>query len=157
MHERCGKRFRLDAAASLENAHCKKFYTVNDNGLQQPWANATFCNPPFARFGDWIKKAAEEAWNRAIYSCIVGPNGCSQYWFHVFASRFTTLIPTQRISFYDSTTGEPTRGADRDTMIYLLGPKFNVGSKGRPHIEPLDVKGEVITAGNCHKFPRDQW
>lgn len=41
-------QFTLDPCASVENAKCKKFYTVAENGLAQDWSGETvFCNPPY--------------------------------------------------------------------------------------------------------------
>lgn len=32
-----------------------------DDGLVLPWADRTFCNPPFANLADWLEKAIHEA------------------------------------------------------------------------------------------------
>lgn len=32
--------FTLDACATPENAKCKRFFTIQDNGLMQPWGGA---------------------------------------------------------------------------------------------------------------------
>jgi phage N-6-adenine-methyltransferase len=153
VYEHTGKKFRLDAAASPENALCKRFYTEKDNGLAKKWSDATFCNPPFAQFGKWIEKANEEALKHHIHTCVVGPTGCSQNWFHSVAPFGTILVPTHRICFYDSVTGEPTRGADRDTMIYLAGPKFwNYDYKRQWTLRSLNVDGMVVTANNQHRM-----
>lgn len=54
--------FTLDAAATLENAKCSRFFTEKDNGLIQSWkGERVFCNPPYGReIGKWIEKAALE-------------------------------------------------------------------------------------------------
>lgn len=55
--------FRLDAAASPENAKCECYFTPEMNGLSQHWSGygAVFCNPPYGReIGKWVKKAYEE-------------------------------------------------------------------------------------------------
>ena len=53
--------FTLDPCATKENAKCKKFYTKEDNGLDQSWDNEiVFCNPPYGReINHWVKKASE--------------------------------------------------------------------------------------------------
>src|SRR5271170_7967609 len=53
--------FELDAAATKENAKCKNFYTIQDNGLFQLWKKASFCNPPFSNVDQWVKKAWQES------------------------------------------------------------------------------------------------
>lgn len=54
--------FTLDAAASVENALCDRFYTIDDDGLNQSWkGERVWCNPPYGReIGKWIAKAAVE-------------------------------------------------------------------------------------------------
>ena len=53
--------FTLDPCATKENAKCKKFYTIEDNGLLMPWNNeVVFCNPPYGReIKHWVQKASE--------------------------------------------------------------------------------------------------
>lgn len=55
--------FTLDPCSTPENAKCEKFYTLQDDGLQQDWEGETvFCNPPYGReLPKWIKKCFEEA------------------------------------------------------------------------------------------------
>jgi phage N-6-adenine-methyltransferase len=53
--------FTLDVAATAENAKCPRFYTVEDDGLSQPWAGErVWCNPPFSHIRPWIEKAWNE-------------------------------------------------------------------------------------------------
>ena len=53
--------FTLDPCATKENAKCKKFYTIQDNGLSKSWDNENvFCNPPYGReIPKWVEKASE--------------------------------------------------------------------------------------------------
>lgn len=55
--------FTLDPCATPDNAKCKKYYTIKENGLKQNWEGETvFCNPPYGRaIKDWVKKCYEEA------------------------------------------------------------------------------------------------
>jgi len=55
--------FTLDPCATPDNAKCKKYYTIKENGLKQNWGGETvFCNPPYGRaIKDWVKKCYEEA------------------------------------------------------------------------------------------------
>ena len=50
--------FDLDAAASDENALCKKYYSIENDSLQHPWLGRVYVNPPYGRgLGDWYAKA----------------------------------------------------------------------------------------------------
>lgn len=55
--------FTLDPCATDENHKCKKYYTIEDDGLKQDWGGETvFCNPPYGRvIGKWVKKCYEES------------------------------------------------------------------------------------------------
>lgn len=57
--------FTLDPCSSDTNAKCLKYYTKQDNGLEQDWGGETvFCNPPYSRKGGqdlWVKKCYEES------------------------------------------------------------------------------------------------
>ena len=55
--------FTLDPCATPQNAKCKKFYTIKEDGLKQNWQGETvFCNPPYGRsIKDWVKKCYEES------------------------------------------------------------------------------------------------
>lgn len=52
--------FTLDVAAAEHNAKCEDYYTVEDDGLSQPWYGSVWCNPPYSDCGAWVRKAWEE-------------------------------------------------------------------------------------------------
>jgi phage N-6-adenine-methyltransferase len=52
--------FTLDVAASAANAKCERFYTVEDNGLEQEWTGSVWCNPPYSDLKSWVN----EAWDQ---------------------------------------------------------------------------------------------
>jgi DNA N-6-adenine-methyltransferase (Dam) len=54
--------FMLDVAAQPGNAKCSRYFTPEDNGLEQPWEGVCWMNPPYGRpLGDWMRKAYESA------------------------------------------------------------------------------------------------
>ena len=51
--------FDLDTASTHENALCDRHYTIEEDGLAQPWEGNVWCNPPYGRkIGEWVKKGA---------------------------------------------------------------------------------------------------
>ncbi|MGE0178099.1 MAG: DNA N-6-adenine-methyltransferase [Phycisphaerales bacterium] len=57
MVERFGP-FTIDVAAAPHNAKCERYYTIDDDGLVQPWAGErVWCNPPYSDIGAWVRKA----------------------------------------------------------------------------------------------------
>lgn len=74
--------FTLDAAAIPENAKCKKFFTPEDNGLDQEWNGVVWCNPPYGKqIGKWVKKGFESAREGATVVMLV-PARTDTAWFH---------------------------------------------------------------------------
>lgn len=59
LEERFGK-FDLDVAAAKHNAKAPFFYTREDDGLERPWFDRVWCNPPYSDCGAWVRKAWAE-------------------------------------------------------------------------------------------------
>ena len=61
--------FTLDPCCTIETAKCDKYYTPNEDGLNQDWEGETvYCNPPYGKKTKtnpgciaWIKKCYEES------------------------------------------------------------------------------------------------
>ena len=74
--------FDLDVCALQGNAKCAKYYTPEQDGLEQPWPGVCWCNPPYGRdVWRWVKKAGEES---AAGSTVVMllPARTDTGWFH---------------------------------------------------------------------------
>ena len=83
--------FTLDPCATIDNHKCERYFTEEENGLEQNWEGETvFCNPPYGNkeTGLWTKKCYEES---------LKPN-----------TTVVLLIParTDRISFHDYIYGK---------------------------------------------------
>lgn len=76
--------FSLDPCATKENAKCKRFYTLADNGLTLSWkGERVFCNPPYSRISDWVKKAASYINQRdETLTVMLVPVRTDTIWFH---------------------------------------------------------------------------
>lgn len=84
--------FTLDAAASIENKKCDKFFDKETNGLIQNWTNETvWLNPPYGDSGyklsDWIKKAVMEMANGATTVLLI-PARTNTNWFHDYCLKY---------------------------------------------------------------------
>lgn len=75
--------FTLDPCATAANAKCARFFTEEDNGLEQDWSGErVFMNPPYGReVYAWTRKAREEAATGAL---VVGllPASTDLAWWH---------------------------------------------------------------------------
>lgn len=57
--------FTLDVAAAPHNAKTLRYYTREDDGLNQPWDGAAiWCNPPYSDIRSWVEKAWSE-WDQS--------------------------------------------------------------------------------------------
>ena len=86
-------KFTLDPCATHENHTCSKYYTQEDDGLSQSWANeAVFINPPYGQIGDWVKKACEEyTKNGATVVMLIPARTDTKYW-HDYIMKFASTI-----------------------------------------------------------------
>lgn len=76
-------RFNLDAAASAENAKCRRFYSLEHCGLKASWQGArVWCNPPYGReLPKWVDKAILEAPGADLIVMLV-PSRTDTRWWH---------------------------------------------------------------------------
>jgi len=73
--------FTLDVAATPENAKCKRYYTIQDNALWQPWDGVVFCNPPYGRLiGKFVRKGYMEAQKGATVVMLIPSRTDTRYW-----------------------------------------------------------------------------
>lgn len=77
--------FTLDPCADEFNHKCKKYFTLEDNGLLKDWSNdIVFCNPPYGRkIYDWVKKAYYESKKGALVVLLI-PSRTDTKYFHEF-------------------------------------------------------------------------
>lgn len=83
--------FTLDAAASLLNHKCERYFTRKDNGLSLPWAGErVWCNPPFSDLASWTAKASHET---TLGGCplvvmLLPNNRCEQVFWQTYIEPF---------------------------------------------------------------------
>jgi phage N-6-adenine-methyltransferase len=77
--------FTLDVCATQGNAKCERYFTIEDNGLEQPWEGRCWMNPPYGRdIKLWVQKASESA--RTNGCLVVGliPARTDTLWWRVW-------------------------------------------------------------------------
>ena len=103
--------FTLDPCATPENAKCKKYYSIKDNGLEQNWQGETvFCNPPYGRkIKTWVKKCYEESKKPNTIVVMLIPARTDTSYFHDFIYNKAKEIRflRGRIKFSNSKNSEP--------------------------------------------------
>lgn len=99
--------FTLDPCSSVENAKCKKHYTIIDSGLLKDWgAETVFMNPPYSECRKWMEKAYNSAGNGATVVCLV-PSRTDTVWWHRFAMRGEIRFIKGRLTFGDAKNSAP--------------------------------------------------
>jgi phage N-6-adenine-methyltransferase len=76
--------FTVDVAANVENAKCARYYTKEQDGLAQPWADeVVWCNPPYSDIRPWVEKALRETADRRCRRVVMllPANRCEQKWW----------------------------------------------------------------------------
>lgn len=110
--------FDLDVCASAGNAKVAQFFTAEQDGLKQSWADS-FCwmNPPYGReISKWVKKAYEEAQLGAVVVCLL-PARTDTAWFHNYCTKGDIEFIRGRIKF-----GGHKNAAPFPSMIVVFHP-----------------------------------
>lgn len=82
--------FQTDVCALPENAKCERYYTPEQDGLDQTWGGVCWCNPPYGRqIGKWVEKAAKSS---ALVVMLL-PARTDTSWFHDW------VLPYGKIEF----------------------------------------------------------
>lgn len=75
--------FTLDVCADDFNHKCSKYYTKEQDGLQQEWGDeSVWCNPPYGRqIALWVRKCYLHGKNGGVAVMLV-PARTDTKWFH---------------------------------------------------------------------------
>jgi hypothetical protein len=124
VHEVYGGDFR-DAASELASdgsnpMHAPRIYTESDDGLSQPWAPKTWCNPPFSRKADFFAKAACEA-SAGHASYVVSPDDTSTIAFHSALAACVDMLYFVGRPKYGSPVGASEDSPNFGTVIFGFG------------------------------------
>jgi len=99
--------FDLDVCATKENAKCKSFYTLENDGLSQFWIGHCWMNPPYGReIGAWMKKAYESSLWGAKVVCLV-PARTDTKWWHDYAMKGEIEFIKGRLKFGNAKNSAP--------------------------------------------------
>ena len=106
--------FTLDPCSTKENAKCKNFYTIEDDGLSKLWTDQiVFMNPPYGgHTGDWIKKAFESSSGGATVVCLIVSSTDRSYWHeYIFPYAKQIRFIRGRLHFNNSKSSAPFASA----------------------------------------------
>ena len=109
-----GYGFTLDPCATEENAKCKKFYTLADDGLSKNWDNEiVFMNPPYGgHTRDWLQKASEQRHKGTTTVCLIVSSTDRSYWHEIINKEADEILFLRgRIKFGGKKTTAPFASA----------------------------------------------
>ncbi|WP_124728854.1 DNA N-6-adenine-methyltransferase [Staphylospora marina] len=79
--------FEWDVCALPENAKCPRYFTPEQDGLQQEWTGVCWMNPPYGNeILKWVRKAYESSRNGATVVCLL-PARVDTRWWHDYVMR----------------------------------------------------------------------
>ena len=101
--------FTLDAAATADNALCRRFYTAEDDALTKPWRGRVWCNPPYSRVGEFVAKASEEveAGRADIVGLLVPSRTDTRWWHDYVEGKAEVRFLRGRLKFSGSNNSAP--------------------------------------------------
>ena len=100
-------QFNLDACATSENAKCARYFTKEQNALEQHWSGRVWMNPPYGRqIEAFMRKAYAESQKGATVVCLV-PSRTDTRWWHRYAKRGVVLSLKGRLHFGRSKSSAP--------------------------------------------------
>lgn len=140
--------FTIDAAASKENALHKKYWTVEDNALEQDWTKEIpFCNPPYGRGKNGAPGFIEKFYDAADSGMLAGAmlvaaRVSNKEWHDVIFDRLIGEVETAwaYIGGYHWTGFHD----EHDTILFCKG-RIVFYVNGKPHKDPKS--GKELGAG----------
>lgn len=121
--------FDLDACASPRNAKCARYFTREQDALQQQWQGKVWMNPPYGReIAAFMRKAYEESLLGATVVCLV-PSRTDTQWWHRYAMRGQIIYLRGRLRFGGAETSAPFPSA----IVIFWGGRL--GRATRPDVE----------------------
>lgn len=133
--------FDLDPCAPAANRRpwdtAARHFSIEDDGLRQPWQGRVWCNPPYAHVGKWLGRLAEHGRGTALVFARVETDA----WFeHVWPKATGILFLRRRLNFYDIKGRRAKANSGAPSVLIAYGPDDAAVLAERPwpgHFVPL--------------------
>lgn len=137
-----GLTFDLDVAAPIapefRTCPARRYLTVLDDGLTQPWDGVIWCNPPYSGPGPWARRFAEHSAGLALL-----PLSNARWRGELLASAHAMCL----LSIYDFDRPDGTRSRLRFPVILAARGEVCVAALARI------AAADPYTAGAYHVRP----
>lgn len=124
-----------------------RHYTVEDDGLRQPWEGRVWCNPPYGRAAAaWLKRMAEHDNGVAL---LFARTETEMFFNHVWAEAHSVLFLRGRIDFY-LPDGTKRGNAGGPSVLIAYGQQNGIKLvQSRIPGVFLHLNGSLIIEGRC--------
>jgi len=93
------------------------------DALQADWGMSTFCNPPYSRVGEFVKKASDECKKGKTVVLLINA-ATDTKWFHEYIYGKAELrFVKGRISFIDPSNPNKKQPSPRPSMLVIFRPE----------------------------------
>jgi len=133
-------RFDLDACATADNAKCERYFTREQDALQQRWHGTVWMNPPYGRqIADFMAKAYTESLEGATVVCLV-PARTDTRWWHAYATKGQVVYLKGRLKFGGKIPGATTSAPFPSAVVIFWGGRLGEACRGT-HTDVVDGGG----------------
>jgi len=115
-------------------------YSIEDDGLRQPWHGRVWCNPPYANVPAWLNRLAQHGTGTAL---VFARTETATWFEHIWPKASGVLFLRGRLSFHyiDGRRAKANSGAPSALIAYGLADArvlLSVASDAVPgHFVPL--------------------
>lgn len=113
--------FDLDPCAPINRPWdmAKKHYTIEDNGLNQPWHGRVWCNPPYGnKSGQWLARLADHGKGTAI---IFARTETNMFFEHVWDKANAVLFLRGRPHFHHANGQKAKTNGGSPSVLIAYG------------------------------------
>lgn len=96
--DRLGIEFDIDVAAppgGIPWIPAKRFFTMADDGLAQPWEGRVWMNPPYSNATPWVRRFVEHRDGVALL-----PFAKSQWLFSLWQTDAAIVVTERKVQFF---------------------------------------------------------
>ena len=132
--------FTLDPCADATNAKCSTFFTEAQDGLSQDWGGHTvFCNPPYSKAKEWVKKGYEESKKLNTTVVMLVAARTDTKFFHEYCMKADKVFFIKgRLKFGGSVNSAPF------PSIVVVFNRWKGSKASSQEFAPMNNKGEEI-------------